>query len=147
MRNYKPIAIGLGLFACGVVTGCGPGADLGRVSGVVRIDGQPYPGGKVIFTPVGSPGSNLSGQPALGKLGPDGRYELSTFGHGEGALIGDHTVSLFRAPNDSETRPDLSKLSFKRFNMRDGHAAVASGNNEFDFDITSDDLRRHGNRL
>lgn len=142
----KPLAMVVLLLGFGAV-GCAPSEDLGKVSGVVTIDGQPYPGGKVIFNPIAPAGSSYSGKSAVGRLSDEGRYELSTAAPGDGAQVGEHTVTLFRAGDDSSTRPDLARLGFKRFNIQSGKVTVASGTNEFDFEITSDELRKHGSRL
>ena len=134
------------LLAVALCSGCGPGADLAPVTGVVRIDGQPYPDGKVIFNPVADPESIVAGRSAVGRLDAEGRFELGTYRPADGALIGEHTVTLFRAADDSATRPDLARLNFVRVNMPNGNIMVEPAGATFEFDLTSDEIRRTGNR-
>lgn len=74
----------LGLLAAG---GCGQST--ATVSGRVTLDGKPVGPGAVIFIPAenGPPR-----QSAMGQFGPDGRYELTTFEAGDGALVGEYRV-------------------------------------------------------
>lgn len=136
-----------GLLIASITIGCGQSEDLGRVVGVVKIDGRPYSGGKVIFNPIAPEGSNVAGRSGTGRLDAEGRYELSTFVAGDGALVGPHSVTLFRAGSDIESRTDLEALDFQRFNMRGGNVTVEPGENEFNFEITSEELKRYGSRL
>ncbi|TWT75693.1 hypothetical protein Pla123a_32030 [Posidoniimonas polymericola] len=82
LRWMGPAAIVLTLLGCGQGPGTAP------VSGVVQFDGVPVTQGTVSFYPV------AGGRPATGKLGPGGAFELSTFGNGDGALLGGHKVTI-----------------------------------------------------
>jgi hypothetical protein len=66
---------------------------LGKVSGKVTYKGQPVTKGAVSFVPTGGAGTQ-SGQSALGEIGPDGSYTLTTFQKGDGAVLGQHTVTV-----------------------------------------------------
>lgn len=69
-------------------SGCGPRRPkLVRVSGKVLIDGQPLTYGMIRFVPVGSRAS-------VGSLDGEGRFELSCFDHGDGAITGKHRVEI-----------------------------------------------------
>ena len=59
-------------------------------SGRITFRGQPVAGGQITFypEPIGS------GRQAIGAIGPDGRYTLTTFDHGDGALLGRHRVTI-----------------------------------------------------
>ncbi len=83
-------AFGLGIFlaGCGGVAGRPP---LGRVSGKVTYNGQPVTTGSVIFTPSKS---DNGGHIATGPIGSDGSYSLTTFDTGDGAVIGQHVVTV-----------------------------------------------------
>ncbi len=68
--------------------GCGEsGPAMGTVSGRVTFEGEPVPVGTVRFWPQ-------SGRPATGDLDEQGRFELTTFESGDGALVGSHTVTI-----------------------------------------------------
>jgi hypothetical protein len=73
-----------------VVGGCGRSdrPPLGKVSGVVKLDGTPVPNASVMFTPI------AGGRPASGTTDAAGRFSLTTFDQGDGALIGEHRVTV-----------------------------------------------------
>jgi hypothetical protein len=58
------------------------------VRGIVLLDNEPVAGAAVMFHPVGG------GRPAEGVTGADGRFELKTFEEGDGALPGEHQVTV-----------------------------------------------------
>lgn len=73
-----------------VTVGCA-GSDrppLGKVKGVVTLDGTPVPNASVMFTPI------AGGRPASGTTDAEGRFSLTTFDPGDGALIGEHRVTV-----------------------------------------------------
>src|SRR5690242_18436307 len=87
------------LCLCGLLAlaGCG-GVRRVPVSGTVTVGDQPLKAGKIIFTPDGSKGNTLH-VVCVGRLGPDGRYEISTGGvqgaeNGKGAPTGWYKVTL-----------------------------------------------------
>lgn len=67
--------------------GCGSDVPLTPVHGKVLLDGEPLTFGNISFQPE-------AGQPAQGSIGPDGQFELFTYGHGEGGTIGANRVSV-----------------------------------------------------
>lgn len=72
-----------------VASGCG-GADRPervKVSGQVLIDGQPLEHGFVQVTPA-------KARPSTGKLGPGGRFRLTTFEPDDGCVPGKHPVAV-----------------------------------------------------
>ena len=80
------------LAACGIVClaagGCGPKRpETFPVSGRVTYKGRPVARGLVAFYPA-------EGRMATGDIGPDGRYSLTTFRAGDGALPGHHRVTI-----------------------------------------------------
>jgi len=79
---------------------------LGKVSGKVTYNGKPVTKGSVIFTPVQGKGGD-TGQNAVGQLGSDGSYELTTFDTGDGAILGQHTVTV---QADSKDINELNKI-------------------------------------
>lgn len=57
------------------------------VSGQVLIDGNPLPVGSIQFIHANS-------RPAAGAIGPDGRFTLTTYEIGDGAVVGNHHVRI-----------------------------------------------------
>jgi hypothetical protein len=69
-----------------VAAGCG-GPKFGQVSGVVTVDGVPVSGGTIMFVPS-------DGKGAIGSIGPDGHYTLTTYKPDDGVLVGSHKVTI-----------------------------------------------------
>ena len=77
------------------LVGCGSDPDkpkLGKVSGTVTYNGKPIPSGSIIFTPAGAQGGK-TGQSATGQI-DNGKYTLTTFDTGDGAILGQHAVTV-----------------------------------------------------
>src|SRR4051794_22492076 len=76
-------------------SGCGPTdrPPLAQVTGKVTYKGQPLEAGEVVFSPVLESAAR-TGQPAIGTIGSGGWYRMTTFDDGDGALIGDHIVTV-----------------------------------------------------
>jgi hypothetical protein len=66
------------------------------VSGQVLIDGKPLSFGAIRVIPEGA-------RPAVGKIGPDGRFVLTTFDEGDGTVTGQHRVAVVAAEQTSPT--------------------------------------------
>jgi hypothetical protein len=76
--------------ACAIITiaGCGDGRPSRvPVSGTVVINGQPLTRGFVKFVPA-------NGRPSVGKIGEDGKFTLTCFDGGDGAIPGTHRVQV-----------------------------------------------------
>lgn len=69
------------------VAGCNSGPKIVPVSGIVLIDGQPLTQGTVQVIPSDY-------RAASGKLGPDGRFTLTTFKDNDGCVVGTHPVCI-----------------------------------------------------
>jgi hypothetical protein len=79
------------------VVGCGSGLKefpCEVVTGVVMCEGQPVREAQVYFTPKVTGKSAEAGKPGFAWTGEDGRFELSTYGDGDGAIIGQHIVRV-----------------------------------------------------
>lgn len=75
-------------------TGCWGGGnevELGAVSGVVTMDGEPLADAMVIFVP------EQDGNPSSGRTDSNGKYELKYLSDARGALVGKHKVSIITA--------------------------------------------------
>lgn len=57
------------------------------VSGRVTCKGQPVTTGRIVFYPA-------KGRAAMGTIGPDGKYTLTTFSVGDGAILGKQGVTI-----------------------------------------------------
>lgn len=77
-----------------VIAGCSRGPNIPRavpVSGTVTLDGKPFPGLAVVFTPVGT----THGGGGSGFTNEDGKYELTArYGRKKGSPVGDYWVML-----------------------------------------------------
>lgn len=69
------------------VLGCDSGPTVVPVTGKVFYNDEPLPFGSVMFQPV-------RGQPATGKIQPDGTFEMSSFRKGDGATVGPQKVCI-----------------------------------------------------
>jgi hypothetical protein len=81
------------------LTGCGrQGAPKYKVTGVVTVNGKPASGMVLRFV---SSDESLVGQDRqpVAVAGPDGRFELSSFGGNDGAAAGEYTVTFFWPAN------------------------------------------------
>jgi hypothetical protein len=89
--KQRPLPIGLLLgAACALVglAGCGSGRpQTAKVEGKVTYAGQPVTFGEITFYP-------RQGRSATGRIQADGTYRLTTFSEGDGALLGQHTVTI-----------------------------------------------------
>lgn len=87
------------LAVLGTLAGCGGETapdrpDLGDVSGVVTLDGQPLPDVIVTFNPE-------KGRPSMGRTDAEGKYVLHYLDE-DGAVLGTHTVSI-TTPQEAPT--------------------------------------------
>lgn len=82
-----------GVYVLGIVLtiGCGQGASMAPVSGVVKLDGEPLADAGVTFTPVSG------GRPAWATTDQQGQYTLTTFVNADGALVGEHVITVAKA--------------------------------------------------
>lgn len=76
---------------------------LAPVEGEVRCEGKPVPFAMVYFVPVQEGDSVLTGKSGQGVTDREGKFRISTYEPGDGAVTGSHTVRV--APSSS-TDPD-----------------------------------------
>jgi len=78
-----------------LLAGCsGGGRKIVPVSGVVKVNGQPYPNAIVSFQPVAADKEDNPGRGSSAKTGADGRFTLLYDGQNPGALTGKHRVRI-----------------------------------------------------
>ncbi|MCR9232813.1 carboxypeptidase-like regulatory domain-containing protein [Gimesia chilikensis] len=135
--NLKPktvcTLVTLSLLAASL-TGCGGGGadtpELGEVTGIITLDGNPLSGAEVVFEPA-------SGAPSVGKTDESGSYELIYNQDASGALPGQHTVRISKfgepgSPSDTENQIPA------KFNANSKLTAeVKAGDNTVNFDLES----------
>lgn len=125
------------VFVAAFDLGCGSGnrPEMGTVSGLVTLDGKPVPDAVVRFQPN-------SGRGSRAKTNADGYYSLGYVGSAEGALIGEHKVTISTQWMD-EDRTTHKMVSHPetlpaRYNSEsDLTSTVEAGHNEINFELTS----------
>ncbi|HID23252.1 MAG TPA: hypothetical protein EYP14_12735 [Planctomycetaceae bacterium] len=68
--------------------------DLGLVTGVVTLDGQPLPRATVEFHPIAPPGEQAPGSASIGRTDDSGLYELKYLKNVYGAVVGKHRIVI-----------------------------------------------------
>ena len=113
------------------ILGCNNNPPTAKVMGTVKLEGKPMTSGRVLFLPIGG------GKQAIGKIEEDGRFELTTFKSGDGALVGRHHAVVLKAKAASSD----ATFSFER---TDGDNLTVESNktNEFTIDLETDSWLR-----
>jgi hypothetical protein len=103
--------LGMFLLSCLISTsGCGSsGTETVPVTGKVTCKGQPVVKASVVFMPVTSTGG---GRPATGETDANGMYSLSTFEVNDGAVPGEHRVSIVIVSDEPEPPPGAKEARF-----------------------------------
>lgn len=144
------------ILVCGLIVavGCAP-TDTERpateaVSGVVTLAGTPVEGAIVTFVPA-----DAEGESAVGKTDASGKYTLTTWEEGDGAMAGEYNVKIVKfeapaatdesgieaddegayIPNDASSGDQSNLLPEKYSNPGQSGltATVAAGTNTCDF--------------
>jgi hypothetical protein len=121
------------------VAGCGQEAyEVAPVHGMVSVDGKPLFQGKVMFAPV-TKGEGNPGKPGWSRIESDGAYRLTTFKQNDGAVIGEHWVTII---NSEEELPE-DVPEFSRF-MVPKRVSVAPGkDNQINIELTSKVIKEY----
>jgi hypothetical protein len=114
--------------------GCGGPAhpEVGRVSGVVTLDGQPLPEATVMFQPT-------EGRASIATTDSAGKYSLTYLDGVPGAKLGAHKVIIRTEIPGEDGQPPIAKekLPKKYHEQTELTAEVKPGTNTFDFPLTS----------
>ena len=111
MRTRRAVDC-LFLLLLALAAGCGNNPPTAAVTGTITFEGQTLTSGKVLFLPVGG------GKQAIGKIQSDGRFELSTFATGDGALVGEHHGVILKAKAaDSDDKLSFEGLPTNNFTV------------------------------
>ena len=140
MLNLKFFCVVPLAACCLLLTGCPSDNGLGQVQGVITIDGEPADRATVRFYPT-------TGRGSFGVSDAEGRYELKYTVRKDGAIVGNHKVTVSMAVNPDfsmETREEISpgrkeSLPAKYYDRRKTEltADVTSGSNEINFDVST----------
>jgi hypothetical protein len=113
------------------LTGCSrPEFELGEVTGVVTYDDQPLARANVVFQPKGGIGTT-----SVGFTNDKGEYRLTFSRTAKGAIVGGHEVIINVWPTDENPKP--IKVPARYNTATELSAEVKSGDNTFDFELTS----------
>ena len=106
---FPGVALGAVLAA-----GCG-GPPMAPVSGEVTSNGKPVANAAVTFSPVAvTEGAlNAPGKPSTGYTDADGKFVLSAYKPYDGALIGQHRVTVSLDESNPAKCPRLKKTTFE----------------------------------
>jgi len=99
---FFSVVVALSLSGCGGDTTTRP--DTAAVSGRVMYNGSPVVGASVSFTAEGASRS------ANGETNDKGEFVLTTFDTDDGAVLGEHLVTITKMASSSSFDPDLEKM-------------------------------------
>jgi hypothetical protein len=133
-------------FTLVLAIGCGGAKKFVPVSGKVTLNGNPLPQATVSFQPIAAPGAIEAGEGSTGKTNDKGEFTLSSSTGKNGAIMGDHRVSISaldpkvgecdeRPPRGGWPKADKVPA---RYNAKSEltFAVPSSGTNKADFDLT-----------
>ncbi len=125
----------IGAVLAGILSGCGQSETV-PVTGTVKLNGQPAANAEVIFTPT-------KGRVASGSTDATGRFTLSTGRPDDGAVPGDHKVTIVEyyppgkpPPMTSGGAPSRFPAQYADTSLTPLTAKVERGKtNDFTFDV------------
>ncbi|PQO42885.1 hypothetical protein [Blastopirellula marina] len=113
--------------------GCGPSgpSNVSVVTGLVTVDGKPADSATITFAPV------PSGKSSFGRTDETGHYHLVYTTDIQGALIGEHTVTIANEPPPGQPRPAV--MVPRQYGKAGKLTASVAANqsNEIDFALSS----------
>lgn len=128
---FGPWCLVLGAF---LLAGCGgpEHPEVGRVSGVVTLNGQPLAEATVMFQPT-------EGRASIATTDSAGKYSLTYLDGVPGAKLGAHKVIIRTEIPGEDGQPPIAKekLPKKYHEQTELAAEVKPGSNTFDFPLTS----------
>jgi hypothetical protein len=127
--NYATLCSSLLLLGL-LCVGCGKsGPELAPVSGRITLNGKPLENADIVFQP------DNGKSPAFGRTDAEGHYELAYKRGVMGGPVGQNTVQI-RVSRELVRKPPIIAA---RFNSKSElHREVKPGQNEFDFDVTTE---------
>lgn len=104
-----------------------------------------------MFAPIARGADGQAGRFAIGRADSSGEFTLGTYEPGDGAIVGEHWVTIIHAPAEEEvdfpsSKAPAAKFSFDRLSVPNMVTVVAGGPNRIDIAVTADEVRRLGTR-
>lgn len=139
MLNTRGLSILLLVLLAVPLVGCGGGAGTIAVTGLVTHNSSPLADADVSFIPE-------SGRPAYGRTDSSGRFTLTTFEQGDGAMPGKHTVTIMKseelkAATDANPYAEYRSVLPEKYGRPQESPLTAEvekgGSNDFTFDVTN----------
>jgi hypothetical protein len=97
-----------------VLTGCSSDNPVYPVRGKVTFDGKPMVGGgSISLVPL----SDQPGMAAGGLIGEDGSYILSTYGDGDGSMVGEFRVLIYQVTEQEPVRTEDGQRAAKPLSL------------------------------
>ena len=96
-------------FACALAVGavgCSNQPKVAPVRGVVKMNGKPLPGGRVMFSPIAQGEDKNVGPSAIGQIQEDGSFVLTTYEDGDGAIVGSHRPTVMENRQEDDPNSD-----------------------------------------
>jgi hypothetical protein len=150
LTSESLLLAGLATVCCVLFTGCGKTPyEVAPVQGRVTIDGRPVTQADIMFAPRAKAGTPNAGKPAFARLDDNGYFILSTYSEKDGAVVGDHTVTVSRARNAAGNTTDLSVHSapmFRSIIVPGTFTVTLDQDNQIDIALTSHDIARYARR-
>ena len=119
--------------------------EVAPVSGKITIDGQPLTAGKVMFAPTAKGGNHEAGRTAMGRLQADGSFQLTTYDEGDGAVVGEHWVTIFGS-GDKAAAGTPATPRFARLVVPEKKTVLPGQDNQIDIQLTRQDVARLGTK-
>ena len=92
-----------------------------------------------MFAPVAKGDGANPGKPAWGKIAKDGTYRLTTYPADDGAVVGEHWVTIINS--DEELPEDVPE--FARIILPDKMTVAAGKDNQLDIELTSEVIKEN----
>jgi hypothetical protein len=101
-----------------------------------------------MFAPLEVGDSVNPGKPAFGMLQGDGSYTLTTYTAGDGAILGEHWVTIVNLDDASKQGAgSATSGTFSRLTLPERVTVQAEAPNQFDFNVSDEVVRRFGVQL
>jgi hypothetical protein len=148
MTRFAPRICAIILLLAAVsMVGCSKSPfDLAPVYGKVTIDGKPVSTGRVMFAPIAKGESREVGKPAFGTLQADGTFTLTTFEEGDGAVVGEHWVTIFGPDEETIVTPvsTTGVPKFSRLSVPQKQKVAGNQENQIEVNLTLQDVAKFG---
>jgi len=133
--SRSPLPAAMMMLMVALAAGCGPSRPaLLPAEGLVTLDGKPLADAAVVFQP------KAGGRPASARTDASGRFKVGTYTPRDGALPGEHTVTVVAAESTgTPDAPNVRLITPKRYSTNQSglSATVAAGSKMFTFDLSS----------